>query len=486
MSQSTTQAPVDGQGANAGGVAWRTPIEVICFGLVASLYALHLFIAGDDTFHYDSSVYWKLGESFASGGHFSFFSYQDVTAYSRGYSWPLICHWLDVIGSKTGMTDVTVVRLFGALLASTLGVIVAPRLARRLFSEAAVTPLRVLALNGLFFLYWRDHFGFPLSDFPALVACAVGVLMLVRASPWGYVLAGTFLGIALNMRAQYVPALAAGLIVAAWIAFSSRDLRHRAAAVLLLVGGFFVVSTPQILINHHSHSSVSPTVPAGDLAMLQLTDGMLSQKYETYVGPASGYRTATVFFLDPSTTHVLDKEGEAEITSYGQYLGIVIRNPAELAASYVRHVFNGLDVRYPTPYVRSLDNSPILLSLVLYAALFTAIARLLLSNARRALGRIHWLGISVLLSPLLTAIPSTVETRFFLPAQLLVYMLVCFGPDYRGTLFAGGTTRRAAIAAACVAFALVCLTFSSATLSQIQYPGPTLGAGFNRPLLDAD
>ena len=64
--------------------------------------------------------------------------------------------------------DVTVVKIFGALLAATLGVVVLPRLARALFPNAALSWDRILALNALLFLYWRDHFDFPLADFPAL------------------------------------------------------------------------------------------------------------------------------------------------------------------------------------------------------------------------------------------------------------------------------------------------------------------------------
>ena len=47
-----------------------------------------------------------------------------------------------------------------------------------------------------------------------------------------------------------------------------------------------------------------------------------------------------------------------------------------MTASYARHLFNGLDVKYPTPYIRDLDNTSTALSLLQYTLLFLALARL--------------------------------------------------------------------------------------------------------------
>ncbi len=51
--------------------ARRFRAELVCFPLVAAVYAAHLFLSGDDTFYYDSSFYWQLGHSFERNGHFS-------------------------------------------------------------------------------------------------------------------------------------------------------------------------------------------------------------------------------------------------------------------------------------------------------------------------------------------------------------------------------------------------------------------------------
>ena len=71
---------------------------------------------------------------------------------------------------------------------------------------------------------------------------------------------------------------------------------------------------------------------------------------------------------------------------------MVIHDPAEMAAGYGRRLFNGLDVQYPTPYIRDLGDRSTVLSLLQYTLMFLALARLLLPDARSRLGRIRWAG----------------------------------------------------------------------------------------------
>jgi hypothetical protein len=462
--------------------AQRISSELALFFLVASAYAAYLLLSGYDRFYHDADAYWRLGKLFNffdSGGHFSLNPFNDpafAQASHQGYALPLLNHLLGVVASAANIGSVTIVKVWGSLLATALGVIVLPRLARQLFPAAKIGPGRVLALNGLIFLFWRGHFNFPLSDFPALLLACIATIGLMRSTPVGYVVAGLGFGLSANIRPEYLPALVASIAVAALLPCRPWSWRRRGNATALVLASALIVSLPQVAMNHHNHGTWSPVSASGhQIAMLQLTDGLLAQKYETYIGPPSGYPEPGVFYLDPATSHVLQEEHVSRISSFRQYARIVSRHPIELVASYMRHIFNGLDVRYPTPYIRNLGDAPILLSLLQYTLLFAAIARLVLPDARHALGSIRWTGIIVLLSPCLTAIPGAVEPRFFLPAQILVYMLVCFGPNVRVALFGGQIGRRVALASCYAAFLLVCLTLSSATLAQLEHPGPTLG-----------
>jgi hypothetical protein len=461
----------------------------MCFPLVAGVYAAHLFLSGYNSFYYDSDGYWRLGHSFVRNGHFSLLNYDNS---GRGYSLPLVNHVLQVIASDVGAGSVTIVKLFGSLLAATLGVIVLPLLARRLFPGASIGLGRVLALNALLFLFWRDHFGFPLSDFPSLLLASIGVLGLLRATAPGYLVAGIGIGLATNMRPAYQPALLAALAVAVLVPYRPWVWRRRGVAAGLVVAGALVAGLPQVLINHHQPGgSLSPFVPTAKFTLLrQFSDGMLAQKYDTYVGSPTGYPRPEAFYLDPATTHVLQEEhisttatyiGQfAEITSYGQYARLIVHHPVAMVTSYVRHLFNGLDVRYPTPYLRDLRSTSIFLSLLQYTLMFLAIARLVVPEARRELGRVRWAGVVVLVSACLTVITGAVEVRYLLPLQVLIYTLVCFSPATWASLLSGSLNRRVGLAASYVAFVLVCLTLSSATLAQLQHPGPTLGLGGER------
>ena len=456
----------------------RVPREPACFTLVATVWAVYLVLAGDDRFYHDSARYWQLGELFGRHGDFSFLAYDYPY---RGYSLPLANHGLDVVGSIVGIGDTTIVKLTGALLAATLGVVVLPRLARALFSEAAVGWGRVLALNGLLFLYWRDHFGFPLSDFPAFLAACVGVLGLLRATTAGYLVAGLSFGLAVNLRPAYLLTALGAVVVAALVPrLPPRFLGHILAPALVLAGAL-VVSVPQMVINHHHRDSWSPTISgANEIGTGQLAWGLLLQKYETYVGPSSEYPRQRVFYLDPVANEVREEEGVSEIESYREYFEVVLRHPGSMAMSYTLHAFNGLDVRYATPYIRDLRDSPLVLSFLQYTLLFLATARLLLTDARRRLGEVRWVGAVILVLPSLTAIPGAVEPRFFLPVHLLVYALVCFGPANVTTFLGGGVRRRVGLAGTYISFVIVCVTLSAATQAQIEYPVGEAGAQSER------
>jgi hypothetical protein len=459
----------------------RIPPELACFSLVTAVYLVYFGLWGYDRFYWDSATYWRLGMDFEHNGHFSLAAYDDRL---RGYSFPLLNHVLQSVASAVSVSDVTIVRIAGALSAAALGVVVLPRLARALFSEAAVGWGRVLALNGLIFLYWRGHFEFPLSDFPALLATSIGILGLLRGNVAGYFMAGVGFGLAANIRPAYLPVAVVALAAVALLPLRPWEWLRRGKAVTLVALGMLLVSAPQIAINHHQRGGWSPLIPgAGDLTNARLSAGMYVQRTETYVGPRDEYPRSLVFYFDPVGSKVYDEERVDETLGTREYLGIVLRHPIAMAASYLLHTFNGFDVKYPTPYVRDLRATSILLSLFQYTVLFAGAMWLLLPEGRQSLGRIRWLGIVVLVVPTLTAITSALEPRYFLPLHMLVYMLVCFGPWTRELLLAGGTSRRLRMAVPCVVFVAGCVILSSATQAQIEYP---LSAGANRVVIASD
>ena len=174
-----------------------------------------------------------------------------------------------------------------------------------------------------------------------------------------------------------------------------------------MIAGAFVASLPQMLMNQRHHDTWSPSIPiASEQHLVTTWTGMRAQKYETYVGPPTAIHnpacsTSTRQHSACSSRRTSRRSlasTDRRFRATARYLQLVLEHPIAMSASYARHLFNGLDVKYPTPYIRDLDDTSTLLSLLLYTLLFVALARLLVPGARRALGGIRWSGVVVLAS----------------------------------------------------------------------------------------
>lgn len=432
--------------------------------LVTGVYLAHFWRAGYDRFYHDAATYWELGRLFGDDAAFSLVAFDDPL---RSYALPLLYFLLQSMAGAIDVGDVTIVRFAGSLLAATLGVVVAPRLARAIFPGADTSWPRVLALNGIVFVLWRDHFQFPLSDFPALLAASIAVIGLLRRTPAGYLLAGAGLGVAALIRPFYAPFVLVAVVAAA---SRSAGWRTRVTALVLVLAPLVALSLPQVAVNHHHRGDWTPTLPAARTTTLgNLTWGLQVQKHETYVGPPETYPSESVLYLDPTTDGVIDDD-TLPIESYAHYARVVLEHPVPMVASYALHAFNGFDVRYPTPFVRDLrDRSP-LLPLLQLTVLFLAFVQLAFADARRRLGPISWIGIAILAGPALVAIPFAMEPRYFLGVHLLAYVLVCFSPALRASLFHGNLVRPLGVGLAYLIFLVAGMTLSAATHDQLQHP----------------
>jgi hypothetical protein len=112
----------------------------------------------------------------------------------------------------------------------------------------------------------------------------------------------------------------------------------------------------------------------------------------------------------------------AEIDAPAQYLRLVLRHPATVAGAYGRHLFAGLDISHPTPYLKRWEPS-VLRQLLNYSLWFWAG---LVAWRRRPTLR-EALVLAALLLPCLAVIPMSMEVRFLLPLHLLLLALVAFG-----------------------------------------------------------
>ena len=389
---------------------------------IALAYALYLFSTEYHNLYYDAEDYWQLGHRFVRNGHFELLGYNDAL---RGYTYPLVNFVCLALRKALDWPAVTVVKLLNSVLAGLLFGVVGPRLWQASAGAPQLPHLaRRLAWAALGFVFWRDYFNFSLSDFPAVLALGAGLWLVQRPRMAAALLAGAALALAVNIRPIYLASVlpALGLL---WVGRPALLVWVRQLGALLM--GAALVLAPQWLINQRHFNAPTPlvlsqskTLGIHNLYLQKLKYGLLHEKYESSVGRE--LPTGQLLFLDAKGASLLRADSITEINSPGQYLGLAARHPLTLAGIYARHLFAGLDIGHPTPYLKRWAPSR-LLQLVNYSLWFWAT---LVALRRRPTAR-EGLVLAALLLPCLAVIPMSMEVRFLLPLHLLLLALVAFG-----------------------------------------------------------
>ena len=421
--------------------------------VAASLIAL---IHSEKPFYYDSNAYWTLQYSFFKHGQFSLLNF---TSALRGYLLPLIYYVLRELSDALGLSPSHAVKLFNALMFALIGAVLAPRLAEITWPRFRWGVGRRLALTALLLLFWSGYLEFPLSDFPALAMALLALIAVDRIeSLVSTVLAGIACGAAIDMRPQYLPL---AFILLLFVVVPRLALREGAARSLkwilprfaALAIGLALVSVPQSLSAHrHFHTWSFVPGAAAQLSSLQLTEGLRLQRYETYVGSGHGPRME---YDDEAGSRLLAKQRDSRVASLGQYLGLIVNNPVTMAELFVRHLVNGFDQRYTTPYVAHLDaGSHRGLRLGGFLLVFLALLRIFWSRARRSIAPSRWRFPIALTACAVTSVPSAVETRYLLPMWLLACVLALL-PAWPKPVCAGkGVTRYRAVVSITLSYIL--------------------------------
>ena len=174
-------------------------------------------------------------------------------------------------------------------------------------------------------------------------------------------------------------------------------------------------------------------------------------------------------FSTPSTDSIIAELDGGQVKDTPEYLEIIASHPLTMAGVFLRHVVNGFDERYTTPYVEHLEPSARrLLRLAGFLLVFLALFRLLWPRGRRSLGDTRWRYVVALLVCCASVPADAVETRFLLPIFLLAGLVV-LTPGWPNPLEveATGARRFRTIgvgAVACVAYLVVVgLIVSAAT-----------------------
>lgn len=377
-------------------------------------------------FYGDSGSYWSLALSFTREGHFSLLNFQSPL---RGYAMALFTYTLRAVARGLRWSDSSVVKLFNALLFALIGAVLAPRVATATWQRQHWSLWRRLAVVMLLVIFWSGDLNYPLSDFPGLALALLAILAMAHPDrPTWMGIGGVAVGLALDLRPAYLLLAPMSVTVLVWTWFRAgsrrRSLSHLALCLTLFATAFAAVSLPQSLSSHrHYHTwSFIPGSP-DNLSAEQLTDGTQFQRYDTFV--EHGDRAYGMFYLDGAGQRLLQQQPGEKIASPAQYAGIVAAHPLVMAGLTLRHILNGLDMRYSTVYVEHLDHGGHLwLRLMGFLLVFVALVRLLWPAARRSLGPTSWRFPTALLLCCLTSVLAAIETRYMLPVWLLCYILV--------------------------------------------------------------
>jgi hypothetical protein len=443
----------------AGLSGWRLDAAVVA--LIAIAYACYMWVSEYQNLYYDAENYWQLGHRFYQNGRFSLLAYDDAL---RGYAYPLVNFACLALRKALDWRAVTVVKLLNAALAGVLFGVVGPRLWQAATRAAVPPPVgRRLLWAGLAFVFWGDYFNFSLSDFPALLALGTALWLVQCGRPGAALGAGMALALALNVRPIYLAsAPAVGILLLLEV-----PRKYWLRRVALFGVGAALVLAPQWLINRRHFGVSSPLVLSeskelriNNLYLQKLKWGLLHEKYESSVG--HGLPTGQLLFLDAEGTAVLQAEGITEFQSLGQYLGVVVRHPGPVGRAYARHLFAGLDISHPTPYLHRWEPSALRRGLN-YTLWFWA--GLVVLGSRRP-GWRPVLVLVALLLPCLAVLPMSMEVRFLLPLHLLLLALVAFGTVPAWAAASG--RRLGLVAAAYVLFLVGCFAWSASITRAVE------------------
>ncbi len=432
MNQIGQNISVGGRSRRYSLPAWPAPAAAFAVAFAGAL--LIALIQAPKYFYYDSSNYWSLGETFVSHGDFSLSNFNSPL---RGYLLALTYHGLQGLARGLNWSDSSTVKLFNALLLALIATVLAPKLAEAIWPERDWSVSRRLALLALLLIFWSGYLNFPLSDLPGLAL----VLLAIVAMSWpcsarSMLVAGAAIAAAVDVRPSYVLLVAALPLLAIWDLRGQPDRRRRATRLplylCLAAASFALVSLPQSLAMHRHFGTYSPVPGSPDnLESLQLTEGMNLQLYGTYVGPG---HTPQMDYPDATGTALLIKQSPRQLGGT-RYVELVLEHPLTFAGIFARHLINGLDLRYSTPYTERL-RTDWWLRVGGFLLVFAALLRVLWPRARRSLGQALWRYAIAMLACCATALPSAVETRYMLPLFLLCYLLV-LAPGWPSPLPAG-------------------------------------------------
>jgi len=401
----------------------------------------------------------------------------------RGYFLPLILQVPIQLSNLTGLDELTCYRFLSAIMASVCFAVLFPFCFEQLFGFRA-RPWTKLIFALLVTFFWYGNYAYPLSDFPALTFFLSGLtlcLVAVRSDRglWAkgglIIAAGVCLAAATSIRISYlIPFFISLVFLLLRLTFSKNTMIAKSVLPLLLIAGCVIVFVPQALSNkiHYQENTpfqINRLADNTSLTKAQLYYGFVVQRIDFGNIESPDQSVPALVFRDYQGLEIAEKYMEKYGISASNVstaplariaVDIVVHQPLDIAAIYIRHVFNGLDVVYPYGYVPDFHSKDqIIYRFVNYTLWFLAISLLWRRGINLRQDRHAIIGCFIVMLPALVAIPSQMEIRFFLPIHMLLYAWVSFMLLSKRDHCKQLLTWRSAISY--ISFIVVCFAWSS-------------------------
>jgi hypothetical protein len=442
------------------------------------IFAINLYLFSNfplKNFWGDSLSNYVLSDTFIINGQFSLFNFQNSL---RSFLLPLLL-WIPRLFSMLIREDaVTSFRIFSAFLSALTTAILFPLFFEEVFI-IRTKPLSRLLFAGLITFFWFGHLSYPLSDFPALTFFVMGIVLCIKAfkfqsSIWltgGMALmAGILLGGTPLLRLNYQYSFHFFLVFAL-IKLMIRKISLRNKLVLggLLIIGISIPLSIQTSINkiHYDVYSpyplakMSPELNSVSVYLYALYYGLNLQRADF------GGEVGADSVLIPETQGqvILTKHKIQTLDGFtmSKYLKLVICHPLDFMAIYARHLFNGIDIVYPSTYIPDIFRHQMFYRFFNYTFWFLSLSLIWRRGIQFNQDKEKLFILFIVILPALLTIPGVIETRYFLPAYILMYACIsfwfCSNKEYFRDLLAFQTV------IAYVCFMMICYAFSSLLFS---------------------
>jgi len=449
--------------------------EVLSSFFFASLliFVLQQF-KGVTNFPWDARGYWHLSDPSI------FFNYPNEI---RGYFYPLLLLPAHAVTNLAGIYHNYPYRIYSSIIYGALLACLLPAFYQHAFG-GKVTFLRRMVVPVLVAILCPGPIIYPLSDLPAFLLLVASLLALLKLreknapQSWMLVLLGVsgFLaGGAYNTRTIYLfPALIMLAMIPFYL-FHDKSRTTKLIAVSAFVAGTLLVSIPQSIINHYRHGTFSPMViyqnTDKSLFALQMMWGITNQRYETSIDPLSP--SPSLFYMDKAGERLFaDEKLETANVSIREYLSLVAKRPIDFIGIFGRHVVNGLDLTDGDVYVKSNKASRNKIKVINFSVIFLGFLSIAALRSREWTYGMKqpsssWpLFLLVLVTPVIAIIPGAIETRFFLPLQLLLYCTIAFNSSRDTLVYAKSNWKH--VAGALIVVGTLFFSISTTTMSSMQ------------------